>query len=328
MLSIFRSNHQLVGLLLIFYLLLLHAVVFFQPPPVPVVAEGIASRWLVPYMEGAAGYIWPAVFLLLLAIAANFMVYTHRMSAYVNMYAGVFIALVGSALPEFLRFHPLQPANVLLMLGLLPLMDVYRISRISVKLFNVGFWLGMAALFHAHYIWMLIPAIAGLVILRTGKLQEQLMIFTGFFVPQFLVGVYCFFFDQWDLYLTEQWREPWGWVSFATLSTLGFFRLLLLLVLVMVALLGYGANMRKTTIDVRKRIDVLYWVLLAAGLSVLSQGEINLAHLQLLVVPVGLLLSLAFARLSRAQAEAWHLVLLVAVLLLQFLPLLFPVLAG
>ena len=321
-LSLFRSNQLVVGILLIFYILLLHAAAFLLPPPALASPMGIGSLLLVEWLGDEPRFepFVPVVLVFLQAMLASYLIFQNRLLPSLNLFAGVLLALVASAAPSFLWFHPMQAANVFLLLALIQLAATFRVAAVADRIFNTGFHIGLASLFAAPYLWFLIAGIAGLVVLRTTRMREILMLLIGALVPHLLAGVVYFWFDRFDLYWSRQWLLPFGLPILQPIQLLDWISLILLLILVAVVLFSYNANLGRTTIEVRKRVDLIYWILLIGSLSLLTYAGVTAAHMQVLAVPLGILLAFNFTRADQRTAEAVHLVLLTIVLLLQFYP--------
>ena len=76
----------------------------------------------------------------------------------------------------------------------------------------------------------------------------------------------------------------------------------------------------KKNIQVQKKINILYWVLIAAGISAPFQADVTFEHFLLLAPTLGIFLGLSFTSMKSQWAEAIHFLMVVLVLALQFVP--------
>jgi len=92
----------------------------------------------------------------------------------------------------------------------------------------------------------------------------------------------------------------------------------------LVAIFSYGLYHFKKNIQVQKKITVLYWGLLCAGLTLIFQAGIRSDHLLILAVPLGIMISINFTSLSRRWAETLHLLIVIVILIFQYQQYLLP----
>ena len=93
------------------------------------------------------------------------------------------------------------------------------------------------------------------------------------------------------------------------------------LVLILVALFSYSRYKLKTTMEVQKKLDLLFWFLFSAlWIGIFTQPWSLTTFLSLAPV-LGILIGLNFTILSRSTAEFWHFLLVVALLFWQLSPL-------
>jgi len=324
-LSIFRTNQLFLSVLLIFYAGILHVSQLFVPLQEVGPPAGVLSLYLWPLLT-ASVWLPPFISLLLVfaqAWVANIYVHRHRLSSEMNLFPGLFLILAGSMAPAFLSLTTFHFANLFLLLSLNSLTKTYKTVNCADSIFNAGMWVGLAALFEPIYMWMFIPIVAGLSILRAREIRERLMAITGLLTPLLITGFIYQWYGQWDAFVSIQFSMAFQLVKSvqwpATLSEITVLGLLLCTLLVV--LLRYGRYRYKMVIDVQKKIDLVFWYLLAGGLSVLTAGDLQLFNWLIVLVPTGILLGLLFTYTSARIAESIHLVWLALVLFIQFLPI-------
>lgn len=324
-LNVFRTNQLVFSFFLLFYGALLHVGAAFELAPAPSPPNGMLAAYLWPWLT-AHDWLPPLLALVLLAIQGwlmNIYAFRNRLSPEVNLFPGVFLMLAGSAVPDFLNLTPYHFANLFLILALFNITATYKASSSADNIFNTGFWVGMAALFQADYLWMLLPFFVGLGILRARKIREQLILITGAFLPLLFAGFFYFWFDRWPDFIYGQFLKAYSWPHAVAwpADIEDFVALILLAALLLVVLFRYTRYSFKMVIDVQKKIDLLFWIMLAGGLAALTTPQISTVHWLIVVVPVGLLLGLLFTYMPRRTAEAAHLILWVLIMFLQLWPL-------
>ncbi len=321
MLSLFRTNQQVFGFLFFLYAAVLRAPVFWGAYLPAGEQVGVLGRWfetLVSQWGGLASGLIGIALVGSLGFLAMVFTFRYRVGPKTNLFPGVFTVLVASLLPTFLAANSFQVANICLALSLLALARTYRTPAAADAIFNAGWWIGVAALFVPQYFFFLVLAITGMNSLRAFRFREQLIVIIGTLLPLVLVGFYHFWYDRFAYFWQEQITTPFAVLApfhtpFSFLDYIGggLFALLLLIVL-----FNYNRYTFKTTMEDRKRINLFYWALLAAAIGMFFITPVTLLNWQVLVLPLGLLLSFNFSLLSRGIAEVWHLLLVVVVLAL------------
>lgn len=323
MLSIFRTNQLILGIFLLGYAFLLRFWLFLAAGPrVEIPEYDLISGWLWtllkdPFWLPALGTI---LLLWIQALLINALVARNRLATEINLFPGLFYLLISSALPAFQEFSPIHVANTFLILALGQIYRIYKQNRCMDFLFNAGLWVGMAGLCYPPYILFLLPFLVGLNILRAFRLKEWLAVLIGGFLPLFWLLVLGFLNDR----LADRWAT-WtahfdfldvSWKAMGEQETIG---LAIFGLLIITVILNYNSNIKKTIIEVRKKMDILYWLLLFGLICTAFSSEVTMAHLLTISLPSGMLLSFMFTRMSRSTSELLHLFLLIGVLVLHYL---------
>lgn len=326
MLRIFRTNQLLFGIVLLFYGAILHFSIWLYPIELTSARYGILGQWI--NQLGATHYYWlQGVALLLLFLqgfALNFLVAEHRLSTEVNLFPGLVYLLLTSSIPEFLAISPLHFANVFLLISLWQLMTIYKVPSCADRIFNIGFWIGVASLFYLSYGVFLILGLVGLNIMRAFSLRERLQMILGFIMPYLLCGLYFFWTDRWDDFIQSQFVSSFGFLSFRLTASLSInIAIALFIIFLIIVLMSSNGYLYKTQIQVQKKISLLFWTLLIGSSSLLIQKNIGLEHLLIMALPLSILLSINLTKLSPRIADTVHIVLWAGVLFYQLKDLIF-----
>jgi hypothetical protein len=324
-LQLFRNNQIVLSILLFPYLSLLLISGYTGGPQLRSYEQtGVLGGWL--YRQAAALPTWGYLAALLTAlfvagVIVNAAFFEHRLTHRQNLFAGLFVGVMSLALPQFIGLPTLHAANLFLLVSLTQILQVYGARGQAVAIFNAGFWLGVATLFVPNYLWFLLPVLMSLSYLRATRTREILMVLIGLILPWFFAAVYWFWHDDLSYFLDRQFLAAFAWFRPGRLALPGYSQLGYYAVLIGLALSAHGGIRRKLGVAGRKKLSILYWFLVFAGLSLLSSGTQPGNHyLLVLAVPLGITLSLYFSRLGPSAGEAAHLLLLVVTLLFHFLP--------
>ncbi len=313
------------SVLLIGYALLLHLGLYLVPVSWQPEHPGVFSAWIYARI-GHAGALPNLLALLLLVLQGtlvNMLALRHRIPETINLFPGLFYVLFASLLPEFLHLSPVLLANTFFLFALTDLFSVYNRQRISGYVFNLGLWIALASLFYPPFLFLILWAFIGLGILRAYDIRERFMVLTGVLTPYLLTALYWYTQGAYTAFVDLQFGQNfaffqlgavrWSWTLAMELALVG--------VLLLVILFQYGAFLSKRVIQEQKQINILYWGLFVAGVSVLFQRGLDLAHLLMLTLPMSYLLAIQFGRLRRNWAEFYHLILVLCALFLQLKPL-------
>ncbi len=265
-----------------------------------------------------------AAFLVFLqAVFVNVICSSQRMTEEVTLIPGLTYLLISSSSPQFLCISPNLIANFFLILALYEMFETYNIYSCADKIYNIGVWIALAALFSPPYLFIIVLAWLGLGILRANKFKERVILLIGFISPFLLLFTYKYWTDSLAQFYEIQFFQNFSFFDFKNverfdlLFTLSFFALLILISLFSIKTYNYRMKIR-----VQKNISILYFSLAISILTVLFQSGVNLQNLMVMIPALSILISINFVRMPRHWAEIVHLFLLAAVLVWQFIPLL------
>lgn len=327
MLTLFRTNQLLFSVLLLFYVGILHIGVFVNPIAWQPAGFGILSQWVYEAI-GTTGTLPSIVAMVLLFIqgaAINVTMANHRLADTVTLFPGLFYILISSALPEFLHLSPLLMANTFLLIAISELLKVYKNPSCANNIFNVGFWVAVASLFYPSYLIFIIFGLMGLNSLRAYSFREWLMLLSGGLVPYILMGAYTFWIDQLNIFWNLQFFQNFAFLDFqAQPAPDVYFKIAFVDLFLLVAVFSYSLYVFKKVMQVQKKIGILYWALFWSGTTLLFQANIQLDHMLIMAIPLGMMISLNFQSLSNRWAEALHLLIVAVILFFQYQEFLLP----
>ncbi len=323
MLSIFRTNQLILGVLLIPYAFLVRSYGWFKGIETDYDNGGLFYDMVVDNLplNDALYFILGFCLILLQSFQANQIVNNHKMGGEVNLFPSLFYVLAGSASLSFLGFSPALLGNTFLLFALWQFSFIYQEKQPSGKIFNAGFFTGLAILSCSGYIAFLLFGTLAIIIQRAFTVKEVLQFLVGFLVPVFWTWVYFYYQGELD-------EGLWVYAE-STLSILNFrldFQLHdilaagLLGVMILLVFALYPRITDKLEMKNKKNISLLYWFSVVGLISIIPQADVGMEHLIIFAIPLGGLLGIGFTKMKNQRwAEVIHLCLLILIPLGHYL---------
>lgn len=325
MLTVFRTNQIFTNVLLVFYILLLRFSVFIADFEWFASGEGLFSK--IVYDGIGSQTIWAQIVSILLLLIQGFLVNSivvgNRMSNEANLFPGVFYVLISSALPDFLYLSPVLIGNTFVLIALVELFSIYKVPSCADRIFNVGFWIGIAGLFYFPFLMFFIFVFAGLNILRAFNIRERLMAFVGLIMPYLLVALYFYATGRLEVFWEIHFTKNFGFFNFGSGGVNVSVKLVLFALLLIYVIFENRSYFAKKNIQVQKKISILYWILISALIGAFFQNNLSFEHFLMLAPPLGIFLGFSFTNMKSQWAESIHFLLVIGALALQFVPWLF-----
>ena len=324
-LSTFRNNQLTASFLLIFYTAVLHLPFFWQgrlatvsPDP----GAAYLSQWLI---DGADWNLWmavlfPVVMLFVTGMAINQLAARDHLGQQVTQLPGLFYILVASFVAVFFFPHSIQLANLVLLFALFPFLRLYKNNNPQVPLFWTGWWLGIAFLTNRYFLIFLPAFVLSITVLTSLNFRRVLQMLAGWLAPLFLLSAYKYLSNDLEEFLAFQFQGygwPTTWLSEPRWTQLGLMALGIGLLWV---LISYEANTKLLRTAGKKKLNIFYTLLLFTGFSLLLQPSLGASSAQIIALPLGTILGVQFARMSRSSGETWHLLILAVFTALQLYP--------
>ena len=181
-------------------------------------------------------------------------------------------------------------ANFFCLLSINSLFKLYKVFQPVTTIYNAGFFLCLASLFYPPYLVFLPVWFLCLYSLRNLKLKESLQLISGFLTPFFFLFIYHFNQDSLDK------LSPENIVVFPQTAWPDDLRIIILaslLAVIIVTLVTYSNELKKKKkFDSIKKIEFLYWMLLASLFSLFFAQAGYLVHFVLVSIPLSILLGL------------------------------------
>ncbi len=322
MIEIFRTNQFFATLLLIPYTFLIRINSFIN-------AEAYTVKdYDSPIMKSffndfVTSPIWQSILAsILIFLTANFinrLIIQNRISKHLTLLPGLFFIIVTAGMPSGMVLSPALISVFFILLSLLNLNRTYKNRESATHIFNTGFYIGLATLCYPANFFLLPFGFIGLLNLRSFKISEFTIYISGIFVPLFLLGTYYYWNDNLEL-IFQIFQFDNGILGvFAKMNLQVLSYLLAIGVTVFYAIVRYNSYTMKSSIQVQKKVDILYWFMLFTLLIMFFTEEVTATHLVILAIPFSVFIGLSYEKMkNNLVAEMLHVGLIIAVLFSQF----------
>ncbi len=253
------------------------------------------------------------------AILINLIINQNRISRYFTLFAGIIYILIIHLSPSLCTLSPLIIGITFFLIGLQQLFSTYKINKASLFIFNTGFFFAIATLFYKPFIVLLILGYVGLTILRSFRFRERAQYFAGFILPIYLYASVSYFILGKDHSIGTEALEAIGLLQFSSMDLGAIITLSIVGILIFYVFLSYNTYRIKKAIDVQKKIDLVYWVMLISVLATIISDDVSLRELAIPAIAVSILFSMSFSRIkNKVLTELIHLVFIMVICTTHF----------
>ena len=322
MIQFFRQNNFLTTLMLIPYTFIVRIACFYLgQPPTKMASGGVLYSIFESAFESKTilSHVTINFVIAFTAILLSRIVIKHRLSRFQTLIPGLLYIILVSWLEVFVSFTAIHIANFFVVVGILSVFKFSKKNSNSLVVFDGCLYFSFAALFYTPYIVYVIPAILGFLTLDSFRIREFANAIFGILVPFFIVGAFLYFF-QGDFNLFEGYKinkSIFTW--FGALTWIDLIPLILYASLITVSVIAYPYLVKKTNLQVQKKIGILYWFLLASALCIFFIGEKNAANLLILSIPLCIIVGMIVERNKAVFTEEFlQLVIIGGIIYLHF----------
>lgn len=267
--------------------------------------------------SGIAQSIFAVLLVFLQATAINVISNKNRLPLQPALLSGMLYILLVSLLPSYTFLSASLLANTFLIWALFELFQIYKKAHAAINIFNLGLAIGIALLLVPSLSVFVFFGIIGIMIIRTFGVIDIL---------QYLIGIGISIYLHYSLmYLTDagtyQLTDYLFGLNISLLTTVSsYWSLFGTVVSVVVScILGYNGHMLKKSIQIQKKIDLLYWFIGFSFIATLLTNGLTTSHSLPLFVGASMLLSMTFIRMKNLLlAELIHIAGLALLFALHF----------
>lgn len=323
MIQIFRQNNFLSSLLLVPYTFILRLGFFWNNPKnIDMESGGV----LYPIFNEAFGdsnilrFIAVNICIAFSGVLINRLLIKHRLMRNQTLLPGLTYILLSSWLEVFLPFSAIHVANYFIILTLLSVFEFGKRKSYSSSVFDASLYLSIAVLFYSPYFLFIIPVILGLMNLDRIKFNDIFAIFAGLLTPILLILGILFFLNK-DLNVIEGFHLGLQVPSLnLTNGWLSIIPSVVYTILIIIGLLSYNSFVRKNSIQVHKKFNILYWSLFAIITSFLLVLDKSFIHFLTFSIPLSAFIGILWSRVNDKVylEEFFHLLIVGGIMYLHF----------
>ncbi len=323
MLSLFRSNNIILGLLLIPYAFLLRSFAFFGKVPTEFDNGGIFSDWIYEFI-GLNDIALVSISFGLVLIQ-SYIIYMitkqHKLLGEENLFPAIFYLITASISISFLGLPPPLIGNTFLLLAIANLFNIYKLKEASSYHFNAGFFIALASLCYGSLGIFLLFGMIAIASLRVINIKEFLQLISGYIVPYFILFTIFYYLNEIEESYIPYILSAFGRTNLReSLGQTDYITLVFILILFLGILSQYRNIVDKQISKTKKQIRLLFYFIIFVVASTIIQAGVGMEHLILLSAPFGILLAIIFTKMKKIiWMELWHLLLLIVIPLSHYL---------
>jgi len=258
------------------------------------------------------------VFMLFLLINFNTIVF------FINertLLPAVFYLLFIAVFPGMQVLNPVLPAALFLLLALIRIMNAYQKPGIAFNFFDAALLISTGSLFYANLIWFGLLVIIGIVLLRTGSMQETAVGLLGLTVPYILtIGLYYVLGKDIGAFLTDIRDNLFTGSAGYTFQRLTFIVLIYLGFIIIISIGYLIMRMNSKKIKSRKTFYLLIWSFLISLILFMVLSSVSVELIWIAGIPASYFLAHYFVFVRKKLfPEIIFTGLMLLVLLLQLL---------
>ena len=321
MVSIFRNNDVINFVLLLPYAIFLRIYSFIYPATYSV-SEGdtIVSKWLFSSISSPLFQSILAVLIVYAqALIINILTNNHRLHRLPTALAGMIYILLVSSIKEFQLLSPALIGMTFILLATFNVFKTYKQVKASPSIFNATFNCALATVIYPPYFILIFAFFIGFLMMRNFSFKERVQFLIGFGVLFWILGSILFYFNILNWSFLDNMRPPGLFNKSTFTQDHIWISLGLTAALILTVLINYYNYMKKKVIDIRKKIDFFYWILLCSFLSLIFYPDLQHQHFLFPAASLAIFLSMSLLILkNKMLAEMLHLISIAAIMYFQF----------
>ncbi len=321
MVSLFRNNDVINFLLLVPYAVILRLYSLITPVAyLPSSDDTIVTTWIFTLISNP--FLQSIIAILLVfshALMINIMANNYRVHRLPTALAGMIYIFLASCIKELQVLTPALIGLTFILIAVFNVFKTYKLTRATPNIFNASFSCALATIIYPPFIVLTIAFFAGFLSMRNFSFKERIQFIIGFGILFWIAGAFLFAYDALNWTFWDYLSVPGIFAGFTTKAGNFWINLGISGLLIIVVLINYYNYMKKKVIDIRKKIDFFYWLLLCAFLSLFLFQPLDAQHYLILAVSLSVFLSMSLLLIkNKVLAELLHLIGLVAVFYFQF----------
>jgi len=307
LISFFKSSYLLQYGLLVVLAVLLWLGAFLHPVTQVFNVNGYlnpAFRLISSFL--VSGSIVTIIFAFLLnlfiAFALNFSLIRNDLTPANSLIPALVYIVISSVSIRIMGLNPVLFSTLLLIVAFHNLLGIYSEEDAFDKVFNSGFFIGLASAFYFPAIFFFLFIWITFVVFRLQNWREWVIAFLGLVTPYMFIFTWFFLNDE-LLPLLISYQEYFSSISFFNFqldTSWGTFLVFAILALMtLVAIFRVMASINEKTILIRKKIWAIMWFTIIALLIFIISPANEFYGLGLLTISISAFIAIAFSYIKR-----------------------------
>lgn len=266
--------------------------------------EGVLSS-----LSGWMGWFLSLLLVVLQAFLVSRLVNHHEVLYKKSHLPSLFYILFTAAIPGAFQLHPLLVSNLLLLLALDKILDLFKNENPAALLFDSSFLISIASMFWLPSAWLLFFHLYCVINLRPFHWRDWAIVLIGFALPYFFVGVYYFLTDRLPQFgsALSHWFEMNLNFSFTSQPPVTMALYLLAGLLILWSLISIRVSFYKNSVKTRIGQNIIVVFLFITFLQLFFSRHAYPHQLLQLALPCSILVSTVFLR-SRKKMWLYELI--------------------
>lgn len=298
---LFRQHNLITVLFLFILMVALSTLNGLYSPIIPTDNFQIDLPFFSTSISGIVVYVICMLILLGQAFLINQIATNFKLARTSSLSVGLCFILLHFAGVADQLLLPVMLANFFIILSLSALFHCYDKKVPLGYVFNIGFWIGIAALIYKGNMGMIGWGLVGLLLVRTFDVKECILVLIGMLCPYFLVCTYLFVIaDQSFSEMSIRFLNNFGWDWGASWLGTWYIFVGLIVFVYMLAILNVPQLVFKTTSKEKKFFSVLFIQPIFSVLGVFAVHPIESSHFVNLIPSCAILLGVLCLTFKRA----------------------------
>lgn len=222
-------------------------------------------------------------------IIVNFIINKNNLT-HDNLYALLLFVLLLGSFPEALFANKIILANLVLLISYRKIYSIKSGHNTTRKLFDAGFWIGIATLIYPLSIFYIALVFVAIIIYEKSYFKNLLIPIIGLATPLFLFFTYVFYFDKLELFLNLfQYNLSFDFSAYNKLSNL--LPITFLITITLWSLVVVTPKIILVSNTLRMSWNVLINQLLIAALVVILSPNKNGSELFFVIFPCAIIIT-------------------------------------
>ena len=239
---------------------------------------------------------------LFIAFALNYSLIKNELAPTNSLIPALIYIVISAVSIRMMGPNPVLFSTLLLIIAFHNLLGIYSEEDAFNKVFNAGFFIGLASAFYFPAIFFFIFIWITFVVFRLQNWREWIIAFLGLITPYMFIFAWFFLIDEF-MFLLFSYQEYFTSISFFNFqgdSNWGTYLIFAIIIIMMVvAIFRVIASLSEKTILIRKKIWAIMWFTLIALLIFLMSPHTEYYSLGLLTISLSAFIAIAFSYVKR-----------------------------